>query len=229
MPRHILRLLLLTVSLVPLGLGAAGLAAHLAAQGEPPLQLPTPRGQLGGPPDLVQTPALPESDVPTPPATPPAGCSIEPRTAEDVLALVRRAASNATPAAEPTPLDPDAGEPASAATVAAITETLSIAAACTAAGDVNRLLALLSDDYIVREFFSPEPISITAGTPPAGSVPATPADRASGGITVAEVRLLPDGRVSAQVIGGIATTGATVLFIQSDTRWLIDAVLPASS
>ncbi len=224
MPSHTLRQFLLIVALVTLGIGATGIATRIAAQGEPPLPLPTPRGQLGGPPDLVQTPDLPESGDPPPAATPSPGCSVEPLTAEEVLALVQRAAGNAAPAATPISTDPGAGIPASAATVAAITETLSMAAACTAAGDINRLLALLSDDYIVRESFAPEKIAIAPGTPPATSTRATPAGRSFGGITVANVRLLPDGRVSAAVTGGIATTGATVVFVQDENRWLIDEV-----
>ena len=102
-------------------------------------------------------------------------CDIEPRTDEEIEEL---AALAATPAAgTPEQIDGSQwieGTPADPETLAALQRTLDLIAACSTAGDVARLLALYTDEYIVREVLATEPVPILPGTPDATAVSGTP-------------------------------------------------------
>lgn len=166
--------------------------------------------------------------LPTPlaaqPATPAAGCDVEPRSVTDLAALERAAA---TPASSPAASPPSTGDPIDDATLAAITATVETAAACLQTGDINRYLALFTDSYILREVLAPEPVAILAGSPPPDATPepATPAADPDQ-LTITDARHLPNGRVVARVSGALTAGVAEVVFVNTDGRWLIDAINP---
>ena len=177
-------------------------------------------------------------------ATPLAGtgvaCDVEPRSADELLALWYGDAdtSDATPVsggegrteAEPStaaevtiPL----GEPADAETVAAVTQTIDLVFACFASGDVLRAYALFTDD--LATLFGPEP-----GTPReeaeaflAGDLGEDDEGEESQVIAVASVMMLGDGRVSTFVVDRYAAGDAVtyVVFEEVDGRWLADEVV----
>ncbi len=159
----------------------------------------------------------------------PAECQITPRSEAEIDALAATPrATPATPvAAEPTALPQ--GEAVDAATVAEIMRTLREVIACSQAGDVGRLLALYTSEYISREILAPEPLPIVPGHRPAGT-PQPPSPPAVIDLTpvILEARLLPDGRVAALVT--IAEPGSpvdVVWFKRVGDRWLIDEIRPA--
>lgn len=158
----------------------------------------------------------------TPGASPVAGtCDVEPRTEED---LERLAVLAATPAAEELAVDegwPPGGEDADAATRSALEESLAEVAACEASGEIGRLLALYTDDFIVREVLATEPVAIVPGTPEAVPVAGT-SEPISATVSVREARLLPDGQVAALVERGGRTE--IVVFADVDGMWRVDEV-----
>lgn len=154
-----------------------------------------------------------------------AGCTVEPRTEEELMALAATPyAPQATPA-EATPATLPPGDPVDVATIAALTDTLSQVAACARAGDINRLLALYSDEYIVQHIFAREPQPIIPGRPQDGT-PAIPAATPGAAFATSEVHeanLLPDGRIAAEVATGDALD--VVFFVEADDgRWVIDEI-----
>jgi hypothetical protein len=161
---------------------------------------------------------------------PATGCTVEPRSDAEIAELTALAATPvASPEAEQVATLP-AGEQADIATVEALLATLIEANACAESGDLPRLLALYSDEFIVRSFFTDEPEAILPGQPPVDfSKPATttaidlrPA--------ILEARVLPDGRAAALVAPNRETeTRDVVWFVQEGDRWLIDEIQPAES
>jgi hypothetical protein len=149
------------------------------------------------------------------------------------------------PGAEPEPLDPERGgpppvpigielppgEPADAATTAAVTATLRLFVACANAGDVARMYALVTDEFL-RQSVGNQPLTeavtdYLAATP----TPRPPATRTTL-VAVREVRLLPDGRVGALVDNrdpthprGASLTTDFATFVEQDGRYLLDAYL----
>ena len=179
----------------------------------------------------VGRPGVAMTQVPTPPANrdvpAPAECRIEPRS----LAFFERLADGATPApTSPTPFNPPEGGRPDAATVDGITVTIRHLAACLNAGDTLRVDALYTDAYFYRQIAdlgppSPEFLA-TRGTP----VPVE--ERRWAGIDgIREVRMLPDGRVSAVVELHIPPEDVTFafVFVREGERWLIDGESVVSS
>jgi hypothetical protein len=129
----------------------------------------------------------------------PALCTVEPRSAEELLALATPAASLATPAATPAapeiPFGAFAGTPADAKTAAAYTAFIRQFWACNGHPEFPRVLALATDEE-VRRSFAPEDLIALAqpveGTPEpgAGHDPTTL-------FAVLGIEVLPDGRVGA--------------------------------
>jgi hypothetical protein len=158
-----------------------------------------------------------------------AGCSVEPRTEEELNALA--ATPYAPPAASPeaTSTALPTGEPVGIETIAALTDTLNQVTACAEAGDINRLLALYSDEYVVQHIFAREPQPIIPGRAPEAGAP--PVGTPSAPLAASEVHnavLLPDGRIAAEVATGDALD--IVFFVQGeDGRLLIDGIQSIAS
>ncbi len=165
----------------------------------------------------------------------PEECRVTPRSVDALRALAATPAAVAPPGAT-APVE--TGEPADAATVAGVTAAARELVACSNAGDPLRRLALFSDAN-VRAAFPDGPTEaferMAAQTPqpaPAGEQVAL--------LDVADVKRLPGGRVSALVRidnplqhthGPVASPraaaqqeAATLVFVQSGDRWLIDDV-----
>ncbi len=177
------------------------------------------------------------------PITPdPADCTVEPRSADELLALWYgpggSAVAAATPAAETdaTEITIPVGSPADDATTAAAVATVQDVFACFAAGDALRAYALFTDD-LARQF-GPEP-----GTPreeaeaflaapleeatPEGEGEAVGGDAAEGQIVaVTDVMELADGRVGAFAVdrseGELSTV--YVIFERQGDRLLADEI-----
>jgi hypothetical protein len=158
-----------------------------------------------------------------------AGCTIEPRTDEelDALAATPYVPPAATPEVTSTALP--AGEPVDERTIAALTDTLNQVTACAEVGDINRLLALYSDEYVVQHIFAREPQPIIPGRAPEdGAPPAATPGAPLAASEVHEANLLPDGRIAANVATGDALD--IVFFVQGeDDRWLIDGIQSVAS
>ncbi len=210
--------------------------------------VPTPRGQLGGPAPLNQTPVPAAPGAPTANATdesetPQAGsCDVKPRSIESMLTLAGTPeVGQATPTGGET-RPPDGltdGPPADAGAVEGIRATLDELAACIAEGETRQGLALFTDDYI-RRSVKREPADVTAqdeARPPVitihPGVPRTVRVAFNGAPSVRDedLRTLSDDRVGA-VLGSPddrddsaleeAVPAAFIVFAEVDDRWLID-------
>jgi hypothetical protein len=161
------------------------------------------------------------------------GCTVTPRTEEELLALsstpYTEPATPAMPAAA-TPATMPAGEPVDDATIAAVTDTVDQIAACAEAGDILRLLALYSDRYVVEHIFAREPQPIIPGHPrvegeqlPVATPGATPVTS-----VVQEAHALPNNRIAATVVTGDEID--IVIFVKSDDgRWVVDDIEPVTT
>ena len=164
----------------------------------------------------------------------PAECTVEPRAADELLALWygpdgSPVAAAATPAIEEvaTEVTIPVGPPADGATAAAVADTVRQVFACFAAGETLRAYALFTDD-LAREF-GPEP-----GTPREEAeafVAATPEPGAEGEageiVAITDVMDLADGRVGAFVVDRSAGPPDTVyaIFERDGDRLLVDEVV----
>ena len=164
------------------------------------------------------------------PITPdPAECTVEPRSVEEVVALVAQATPAAMAEAE-TVLVP-VGALADAETVAGVTATVREVYACLNAGNSARAFALVTDD-VIRGFAEAEPIPeeelrAVLGVPPE----AVPEGARSTILAITDVVQLPDGRVGALVASvdppGGPEEGPTtthLVFVRQGERWLVDGV-----
>lgn len=161
------------------------------------------------------------------PATPePAECTVAPLAAEEIMALLATAATDA-PAASPAPFAIPKGEPADEETSAAVTDTLRQVFACANAGDPLRFSALYTDDFI-RAFYaggSPEQVLAFLSAPPQ---PLPIAERRAI-IEIGEVQLLPDGRAGVIIVLDEPADPRTeepdyAMLEQVDGRWLVDEI-----
>ena len=178
---------------------------------------------------LSAAPAPAASQAETPVTVAPGRCEVEPPTAADLAALAEATprpietpilpGPMATPASMPPLAPPDV--------VAAVAATMAEFAACTNAGEARRSLGLFSDDLLAAFFgdVNVDDLAELLATPTA----ATPLEDPIGEVTVEEVRLLPDGRVSA-ITRYDGVPSRTVL-VRIGDRYLIDAVddLPAEA
>ena len=173
----------------------------------------------------------------TPPTLPaevdPALCTVEPRPLEFYRQFLTPVVATPLPEASPTP----AGEPADAATTAAVTATWLEVLACRNAGAQRRVDALYTDrgfyEATVRPYAEAggyvlfeEDLTFLATPQP----PLAEPDRVVL-VAVGEVRALPDGRVTARFEvrdpllappGGDATGTFQVVFARVGERWLVD-------
>jgi hypothetical protein len=194
--------------------------------------------------------ALAQPGTPRPGAMP---CAVPRR---DLTAIVAVLSPPATPAATPqqhhedhaggqatpAPIEPvgtprllrpelPAGSPASAETVAGLTETMQRYLACANAGDVIGLMSLVSDDFL-RQTFASSIVTESDLQAYADAGRAVPADQRRRLVTIRETRQLADGRVAALVdIAPVANDNRAaidtdlVTFTLVDGRWLIDRYL----
>lgn len=160
------------------------------------------------------------------PLTPdPVECRVEPPQLGDLQMLVATPAAmrGEQASASPTPFAMPEGEPADEATRAEVLAVLREAVACINAGDYPRLFAFYGPNVIRR--FVEEGLQLEqVFTIPVQEL--APAQRTVI-IEVQEVRLLPDGRVAALIIGDDPTNenpaGPTLFFFaRIGDRWLID-------
>ena len=182
----------------------------------------------------------------TPPSLPgaadPNDCRVEPRSLE---AFLRPYATPSATVFDPrdmfkeSPRPLPEGEPADSQTAREIERALEELAACEAAGDERRLLALSSDDWIRRSFPADEELlretyrDRTEGR----SIPGNSCDYTSCSWVMTleplEIRRLTDGRVGVVVDGPPppempVTPGQTVrqllIFVDAGERYVIDDV-----
>lgn len=165
------------------------------------------------------------------PLTPdPADCRVEPRSLDSVIAAVGTPAANMpAAAASPTPFVRPHGEPADAATTAAVTATVQEVFACANAGDFLRIFAFYTDDYL-RVFLAGTPLSeevlaLLTATP----MPLPEAELRTI-IRIDAVEILPDGRVGAIVVldepSDPRTEEPDYIFLERiGDRWLVDEVV----
>lgn len=161
-----------------------------------------------------------------------AACTVAPRP----VAFFQRLLGTPAPAVpSPTPFAPDGGVSADPAVVAGVTATLQEYVTCTKQGDVLRLYALLTDQYLRQ-------IVATQGPNTEKSVAAlahyTPTPFAAAAqlrvVAVQSVRRLPDGRVVAVATlilpsdapANVAAATFDVVFARVGDRWLIDGFIP---
>ncbi|MBA3416624.1 MAG: hypothetical protein H0U10_15500 [Chloroflexia bacterium] len=128
-----------------------------------------------------------------------------------------------TPAATPPP--PTGGVPAGPEVAAAVTETFDRFAACLNAGDQLRAFALFSEEFLGQTYggIAGSDLSLEAAVREIDQAPPPtplPAELQVPTPTVEDVRVLPDGRVTATIR---STFGQSVaVFIERDGRYLID-------
>lgn len=170
------------------------------------------------------TPPASQSRVPAPEE-----CQIEPRTADNLLALLDPAVAAETVAEFgdiPVPL----GELADAETADALNLTARELLACINAGDLLRISALFTDDAVGPALGpAPEEPSDLATE----AVPLESSDQARL-IAVTDISLLADGRAAAFLVlndpqtppGGSETV--LLVFEQTGDRWLIDRLIDFS-
>ncbi len=152
----------------------------------------------------------------------PSRCQIDPRA----LPLW-----DGTPAALATLEQPDpaTGEPADDATIRGITSTIEEATACANAGQPLRALALVTDDFLARQFVGEGGADVIESgalleRPVSPPIP----EEYLAVESIEEVTTFPDGSVGAVVVTVNPSETFTdfVVFVEGETRWLIDASFP---
>lgn len=164
----------------------------------------------------------------------PEECQTEPRSAEElyaVLGLEGAPAGEATPGPGGTRFPAPPWEPADAETADAISASVRELIACLNAGDLRRTAALLTDRGAQR--------LMGVGAPDAAGVErrrsalaATPTpleeERHTRLVAVTDIGVLGDGRAAAFIVVNDPTTpprgpqSILLIFVQQDDRWLID-------
>lgn len=178
-----------------------------------------------------------------------AACTVAPRSQAELRSLTAQGLAAASTAAStpaegsPAPMA-ETGEPADDATVAAVTETLRLLAACSNADDQAALAALFTDDAAAVLLAASAAAFVQATTDPAGTptfdldaatveafvaANATPSPGPRGEeMTITEVRQvvrLDQEQVTATVLLDFGSEGPSeyaILFREIDGRYLID-------
>lgn len=159
----------------------------------------------------------------------PEGCTVEPRTLDQIQAI-----SDGPDPVQPPNATETGGELADDATRQEIVATARELVACSNAGDILRRLALYSDDRL--HFAYPDGPTRALEAIAKNPLPLALTERVAL-ISVDDVRTLPDGRVSAEVTvdnpgnhthdpTAVATPSpretAKLIFVQQNGRWLVD-------
>ena len=144
-----------------------------------------------------------------------AGCTVEPRTDEEIAQV------KATPvAATPPAATPGATRPADAQTIAELQRVVDMAEACAAQGDYNRLAALYSDYAIQTGVLDAAEQPIEPGTPSATPSSSPPPGK-YGPPVVSDAHWIDEAHVIAEIERGPSIREQR--FVQEDNRWLIDS------
>lgn len=136
-----------------------------------------------------------------------------------------------TPAAidHAAPPDQADAEPADEATIRGITGTVIESLACANAGQPLRALALVTDDFLARQFTGPDAADVTESGALLSRPENPPLDTEQLGlVSIEEVVVYGDGSVGARVVtaGSGVTYEDYVVFVEGEDRWLIDASFP---
>ncbi|MEA2524979.1 MAG: hypothetical protein QOF73_2206 [Thermomicrobiales bacterium] len=164
-------------------------------------------------------------------------CTVEPISLDRLTQLigtpVPAVETEASPVASPTPFVMPEGEPADEATVAAITAAVREYIACLNAGDNARVLALYTDRGLLDLLGGAIVGGATAQQvlDALGTAQPLPEDQRTLLYGIDDVRVLPDGRVAALIIGDdLAKPNppgpALIYFVEVDGRWLVDGFVP---
>ena len=167
-------------------------------------------------------------DTAFPVAPDPAECRVEPRTADEMLALVALATPTVADSSTTTVVVP-IGAPADAATSQAVIDVVRESVACLSAGDVPRFFALFTDGLVRRAAEEPSPLTaedvrLVFALDPTEVAPARPVTL----LAVTDIVVLSDGRVGAFVVTdnpyepSDPPTTQYWMFARIDGRWLLD-------
>ena len=163
------------------------------------------------------------------PMTPPASaCMVEPRTAEELVALY------AIPT-DPIPASTTAtialGKPADAAASQKVTELIFQAIACLNAGDFGRFFALLTDHAIVTIFpWVADELATEESATQVMAPDPVPAQYMQTILGIGSISLLPDGSYSAALVvldpnAGEQPTALILNVVEDDEVWRIDSAI----
>jgi hypothetical protein len=143
------------------------------------------------------------------------GCSVEPRTPEEIAQI------KATPVAATSPAaSPEATEPVDPETLSELQRVVEMADACAEQGDFGRLAALYSEHAIQSGVLDHERVPITPGTP--ATTPGTsPQPGKYGPPTVSAAYRIDADHIVAEVERG--PTIRELRFVRENGRWLIDS------
>ena len=176
------------------------------------------------------TPVIANASQPTPDIPAPDECLIEPR-ALPLFASVTPLPVTPAPvdATATAPRDMTEGQPAEPAVVDAVTATVRESLACRNGGDFARAYALVTDEFLVRVFGGPETIDPMVALALEGESPRVRRGERLHLVSIAEVRVLADGRAGALVttIGSGEEWRDYLIFIERGDRWLIDEAVTA--
>jgi hypothetical protein len=152
---------------------------------------------------------------------PAVACDVPSRT---MARMPQMTATATSVAMAPTPslseVETHAGAPADPATIAAVTTTYQQLVACLNAGDYLRLYALYTDAYVIR--------IVQHGQLTQAQLQATPDPRRppmTALVGLRDVRMLPDGRVAAQIETADPRAGRVVIdaiLVRTGDRYQID-------
>ena len=165
----------------------------------------------------------------------PEECQVEPRPADEVVALIAPAEGGQVPTTAPrAPLAVPLGEPAGGGVVDEVTATTRELLACLNAGDVARTAAVMTDNGFRRLYGTGQANADALGERLAGTPTALPEERRTRLIAVTDVSRVPGGRVVTFVVINDPTDlprGPETLLLTFDRvedRWLVDDILPFS-
>jgi hypothetical protein len=174
--------------------------------------------------------STPEEGAENPRLVAPSECVAEPRTYEDIAAILALD-GDGVPAPALTQITPPLGEVVDAKTATSIKQAAREVLACFNAGDIPRAAGLMTEDGVRRAYWG---LTIDAENRALARtrISATPEPRVEAAlvrlITVTDVSRLPDGRIAAFVILNeplLPPPGPeTLLFVfaNQDGRWLVD-------
>lgn len=125
--------------------------------------------------------------------------------------------------------DPATGEPADDAKIRGITGTIEESTACANAGQRLRVFALVTDDFLARQFVGDGAADVTESGASLERPESPPRpDEYLAVVAIEDPTVFPDGSVGALVVTE-SSAGAFsdyVVFVEGETRWLIDASFP---